>query len=65
MDLNIELNNLMVKYKFKPEKKLGQNFIINNETINNIMKKTRLKKTDIVLEIGACTGFLTRQLLNR
>ncbi|MCD6434617.1 MAG: ribosomal RNA small subunit methyltransferase A [Candidatus Diapherotrites archaeon] len=61
--LFIELNELMIKYRFKPRKKFAQHFIIDEQLIERIVKKASLSKRDIVLEIGAGTGFLTRALL--
>ncbi|MCX6798833.1 MAG: 16S rRNA (adenine(1518)-N(6)/adenine(1519)-N(6))-dimethyltransferase RsmA [Candidatus Diapherotrites archaeon] len=57
-----ELQNLMVKYRFSPRKKLAQNFVINQALVEELVKLAGLKKTDKVLEIGAGTGFLTREL---
>jgi len=65
MDLSVKLNNLMIKYKFKPEKKLGQHFILNPKTIELLLSYCDLKEKDIVLEIGAGTGFLTEMLLKK
>lgn len=65
MSLFLELNNLMVKYRFKPDKKKGQHFIINMGIIEKIVEAAGLKQDDTVLEIGAGTGFLTRKLLEK
>ncbi|MBN1940637.1 MAG: ribosomal RNA small subunit methyltransferase A [Candidatus Diapherotrites archaeon] len=62
MDLSKELNSLMVKYRFRPNKKMGQIFIVDSEIIGKLVELAELKKTDVVLEIGAGTGFLTRAL---
>lgn len=62
MDLFSELNSLMVRYRFRPNRKLAQLFIVDPEIIQGMVKLAELKKTDIVLEIGAGTGFLTRAL---
>jgi len=40
-------------------KALGQNFLINPDSINNFLKFSELKKTDNVLEIGIGEGALT------
>ena len=63
MSLFKELHQLMAKYRFKPKKSLGQNFIVNQDVIDVLVEEADLKKTDVVLEIGAGTGFLTRELL--
>lgn len=65
MDLFAELNELMVKYRFRPSKKLGQNFLIDGEVIQKLLKEAELSSSDRVLEIGAGTGFLTRELLKK
>jgi len=62
MGLFFELNNLMVKYRFRPEKRLGQHFIVNEGVIGKIVEAAELSSKDKVLEIGAGTGFLTREL---
>jgi len=62
MSLFVELNNLMVKYRFRPSKKFGQNFIINDSAIERMVREASLSEKDTVLEIGAGTGFLTREL---
>ncbi|MFH1257118.1 MAG: 16S rRNA (adenine(1518)-N(6)/adenine(1519)-N(6))-dimethyltransferase RsmA [Candidatus Diapherotrites archaeon] len=58
-----ELNNQMVKYHFKPSHKFAQNFIVNEKLLQEIVSAAQLTKKDRVLEIGAGTGFLTRELL--
>lgn len=62
MDLFAELNQLMVKYRFKPNKKLAQNFVIDKNLIDLMLFHSELKASDTVLEIGAGAGFLTREL---
>jgi 16S rRNA (adenine1518-N6/adenine1519-N6)-dimethyltransferase len=58
-----DLYTLMLKYNFKPSHKLDQNFIIDDNTILRVVKELELKKTDVVLEVGPGTGFLTKKLL--
>lgn len=58
-----ELQELMVKYRFKPDKRLSQHFIISPTLIERLVSDAHLSKADIVLEIGAGTGFLTRELV--
>ena len=62
MDLFIELNQLMRKYRFRPKRKLCQHFLIDERIIEKMIEESELKKQDTVLEIGAGTGFLTREL---
>ena len=65
MSLFEELQNLMIKYHFRPEKKLSQFFSINEALIHFIVHNARLQKGDVVLEIGPGTGFLTRALCEK
>jgi len=58
-----ELNNLIIKYKFRPDKSLGQNFIVNTGIIQDVLNYASLKKTDKILEIGPGTGFVSREIL--
>ena len=64
-ELFVELNRLMVKYRFTSEKTLSQHFVVSRELIDSLVKEAKLSKQDIALEIGAGTGFLTRELLKK
>lgn len=48
---------------FKTKKRLGQNFLINGEVIQNIIKYANIQPEDIVVEIGPGVGFVTEQLV--
>ncbi len=65
MPLFEELQNLMVEYRFRPDKKLGQHFAVDPKLVEKAVGLADLKKSDTVLEIGAGTGFLTRELLKK
>ncbi|MCD6247321.1 MAG: ribosomal RNA small subunit methyltransferase A [Candidatus Diapherotrites archaeon] len=62
MSLFIELTELMAKYRFRPRKKLAQNFLTDEKVIQRMVTAAELNEKDKVLEIGAGTGFLTRKL---
>ena len=49
---------------FHPSKKLGQNFLKDLNILNKILKSLSLTKEDIVLEIGAGKGILTKAIAN-
>ena len=49
----------------KPKQSLGQNFLIDENIARNIVRELNPKKDDIVLEIGAGHGALTRWLAGR
>ena len=58
-----ETKTIMKKYNIKANKSLGQNFLINDEVIENIVKSSNLSKEDMVIEIGPGLGTLTKRLL--
>ncbi len=62
MSLLNELHSLMVKYRFRPNRRLGQHFMINEAVLEKMAELAGLQSNDVVLEIGAGTGFLTRLL---
>ena len=48
---------------FRTKKRLGQNFLINGEVIQDIIDYAKITKDDVVLEIGPGVGFVTEQLV--
>ena len=48
---------------FRTKKRLGQNFLINSEVIDDIISYADLSKENVVLEIGPGVGFVTEQLI--
>lgn len=61
-ELERELLGLMDKYRFTPKKSLSQNFLVEESVISMLVSEASLKSSDTVLEVGAGTGFLTREL---
>ena len=60
-----ETKFLMKKYNLTANKKLGQNFLIDDEAINKIVDSANLTKEDLVMEIGPGLGTLTSMLLEK
>lgn len=48
---------------FKTKKRLGQNFLIDGQTISDIIDFAGIKPDDTVIEIGPGVGFVTEQLI--
>jgi len=48
---------------FRTKKRLGQNFLINGEVIQDIIDYANIKKDEVVVEIGPGVGFVTEQLV--
>ena len=62
-DLFDETKTIMKKYGIKANKDLGQNFLLNNEVVENIIKSSDVSKEDLIIEIGPGLGTLTKRLL--
>jgi 16S rRNA (adenine1518-N6/adenine1519-N6)-dimethyltransferase len=54
---------LLNQYGLKAKKKFGQNFLVSDEIITQIVKKAEITNEDVVLEIGPGLGTLTKELL--
>ena len=48
----------------KPRKRFGQNFLVDEQVINQIVSTVSPKKNDTVIEIGPGKGALTYPLIN-
>ena len=64
-DLINETKYLLKKYGLKANKKLGQNFIINQDVIDKIVLASEINKQDLIIEIGPGLGTLTKELLDK
>ena len=65
MDIkDIKTKELVKKYNFKFSKSLGQNFLIDDSVLRDIVNGAEVYKEDFVIEIGPGVGTLTAQLLN-
>ena len=53
------------KYKISANKSLGQNFLIDNQVVNNIINSSNITKNDLIIEIGPGLGTLTKEILNK
>ena len=60
-----EIRSLAAELDFRPTKKLGQNFVIDPNTIRKIVAAANLSTTDKVVEIGPGLGSLTLGLLEK
>ena len=54
---------IMKKYGITANKKLGQNFLIDDNAIDAIVNSSKISKEDLVIEIGPGLGTLTKPLL--
>jgi len=59
------IKKLLQKYHLRPNKRLGQNFLISQRALQKIIQTAKLSKKDTVLEIGPGLGVLTHALAKR
>ena len=57
-----KITDLLNKYNFRLKKGFGQNFIIDENTIDNIISKSDIDADTLVIEIGPGAGALTYKL---
>jgi len=61
-----EVKEILRVYQLdKAKKSLGQNFLLNEEVLQNIIKYSDLSEKDTVIEIGPGLGFLSQLLVSR
>ena len=60
-----ETKSILNKYNIKPNKNLGQNFLIKQEILDGIICAAEVEKEDLVIEIGPGLGTLTKNLLEK
>src|SRR5687768_3441046 len=56
------LHNLFAERGIRPKNKLGQNFLIDLNLVDLLVRAAELAPEDLVLEIGSGTGSLTSRL---
>ena len=57
-----KMNDILEQNNFNFKKKFGQNFIVDENIINNIVTKSLIDKETLVIEIGPGAGSLTAKL---
>ena len=60
-----ETKFILKKYNITANKRYGQNFLINDNVIQEISEVAEIEKTDLVIEIGPGLGTLTSKLLEK
>lgn len=61
----LSTKDIVRKYGFKFTKSLGQNFLIDDSVLLDIINGAEINKEDFIIEIGPGVGTLTRELLKR
>lgn len=59
------INEIIKKHEFKISKSLGQNFLIDGNIVDNIIKGANIEDRDLVIEVGPGLGVLTEAAARR
>ncbi len=60
-----EIRLILKELDLKPKKHLGQNFLVDNNTLNKVISESHITSDDIILEIGPGLGALTERLIEK
>ncbi len=60
-----DLRNLLAAHQMRPNKAFGQNFLVDRSVLHRIVEAADIQPEDQILEVGAGTGVLTRELAKR
>jgi 16S rRNA (adenine1518-N6/adenine1519-N6)-dimethyltransferase len=63
--VNLTTSEVVKKYEFRFTKSLGQNFLIDDSVLDDIVDGAEVNEEDFIIEIGPGVGTLTRELLKR
>ncbi len=58
----LDIPTILQRYNLRPDKRLGQHFLIDQFALEEVIEAAEVEKSDVVLEIGAGLGSLTRLL---
>ena len=58
----VSSKSLLQQLKYKPQKRLGQHFLTNEDVVECILDAASLNKNDTVIEVGPGMGILTKKL---
>ena len=65
MSLKFSVEKLIARYRLKPRKKFGQNFLIDKGLMERMVEYAEVKSDDVVVDVGAGFGFLTEILAKK
>ncbi|MFN2151999.1 MAG: rRNA adenine N-6-methyltransferase family protein, partial [Anaerolineales bacterium] len=58
----VNVTALLKKYGLRPSKGLGQNFLVDENALQKVVKAAEIRVGDTILEVGPGLGSLTRYL---
>lgn len=59
-----ETKSILNKYGLKANKRFGQNFLVDDNILNNIVEVSNIKQNELITEIGPGLGNLTNYILS-
>ena len=62
MNVYDETQFILHKYKIQANKSLGQNFLVDDNVIEEIILRSDISKDDLIIEIGPGLGVITNRL---
>ncbi len=65
MNTLIKTKSIINKFNIKANKRYGQNFLIDDNVLENIVEAANISKEDLVIEIGPGLGNLTEYILKK
>lgn len=65
MNLLEKTRHLLRLYNFSLKKRLGQNFVVDGSLLQRLLSYSSITGEDVILEVGAGFGFLTRLLAEK
>lgn len=57
-----EVKQILLQNNITVKKKYGQNFLLDESILNNIVLKSNIKENSYIVEIGPGLGFLTKEI---
>ena len=60
-----EINEVLNRHGLRPEKRFGQNFLIDTNILEKVVDAAEISVDDLVIEVGPGLGVLTKQLASR
>lgn len=60
-----ETKFILDKYHIHANKNLGQNFLVDDDTVSGIIEAANISKDDLIIEIGPGLGTITKEILER
>ncbi len=65
MNTLIKTNSIIHKYNIRANKRYGQNFLIDDNVLNEIVESSNIMSEDLVIEIGPGLGNLTEYIFKK